>query len=193
MNKRVEEMKTDLSRSRFHDAVLVARGPLASWTALLYLESLPLTGLVCVDPIPFDDAPAKEEEEEEEEEEARAGGGATTTTTSTRRWLRDMSLSDPIVSQLLHEILSDDARKLKLEPNAVPMLILHSVRREDDNNSNSKKEEEEKDRRRRQCEMVALRHGDPNGPFGEVKIRECSPDDPEFALQVIDEWIETIL
>ena len=188
MNKRVEEMKTDLSR-RFHDAVLVARGPLASWTALLYLESLPLTGLVCVDPIPFDDAPAQEEEEEED----RAGGGATTTTMSTRRWLRDMSLSDPIVSQLLHEILSDDARKLKLEPNAVPMLILHSVRRGEDDNNNSKKKEEEEDRRRRQCEMVALRHGDPNGPFGEVKIHECSPDDPEFAMQVIDEWIETIL
>ena len=37
--------------SRIHDAVLVARGPFSSICAQYYLESLPLQGLVLVDPI----------------------------------------------------------------------------------------------------------------------------------------------
>ena len=194
MDERVEEMKMDLA-TRFHDAVVVARGPIASWTALLYLESLPLKGLVCVDPIPFDATTPTTTEHR----------GATTTDSRTARsMLLDTysTTSDPIVFQIFDEILSDDARTLQLEPNAVPMLILHSVLAAagggGGKGDTNKKEEEEEDnnnnrQRRRQCEMVAERHGDPNGPFGEVEIRECSPDDPEFALQMIDEWIETIL
>ena len=201
MDERVEEMKMDLA-TRFHDAVVVARGPIASWTALLYLESLPLKGLVCVDPIPFDAATPTTTE--------HRGAMTTGSRTARSRLLLDTysTTSDPIVSQIFHEILSDDARTLQLEPNAVPMLILHSVLAAarggggGGGKDTNKKEEDEEDhkynddnnrQRRRQCEMVAERHGDPNGPFGEVEIRECSPDDPEFALQMIDEWIETIL
>jgi hypothetical protein len=153
---------------------------------------------VCVDPIPFDDTPTTTTE--------HRGAMTTGSRTARSRLLLDTysTTSDPIVSQILDEILSDNARTLQLEPNAVPMLILHSVLAAagggggGGGKDTNKKEEELEDndnnrQRRRQCEMVAERHGDPNGPFGEVEIRECSPDDPEFALQMIDEWIETIL
>jgi hypothetical protein len=53
MDEALSEMKRDLAVVQ-HDAVLVARGPWMSWMAQFYLESLPLKGLVMVDPIPLD-------------------------------------------------------------------------------------------------------------------------------------------
>jgi hypothetical protein len=46
----LNELKVS-SLSRMHDTVLVARGPFASICAQYYLESLPLQGLIMVDPI----------------------------------------------------------------------------------------------------------------------------------------------
>jgi hypothetical protein len=149
LNERVNEMKQDLST--FHDAVLITRGPLATWTALFFLESLPLTGLVGVDPVQFDDP------------------------NHDRDAFLQTFARDKLTSRL---ILEASEKRLQLEPNAVPMLILHSI---GDGAS------------RMQCDIVASRHGDPEGPFGVVKVRECPSDDPEFAMQEIDEWIESIL
>jgi hypothetical protein len=150
--ERVEELKEDLSKVH-HDAVLIARGPIASWTALLYLESLPLNGLVMVDPIQFDD-PRNEVMQFSMVQNAFAG--------------------DNIASTLLQQVRPTT---LKLEPNSVPMLILHSINDMDG---------------RRQCDIVASRHGDPTGPFGLVEVRDAS-EDPEAAMQEVDEWIESIL
>jgi len=49
----LSEMKADLESSRIAQPILVARGPWVSWLAQFYLESLPLSALILVDPLPF--------------------------------------------------------------------------------------------------------------------------------------------
>lgn len=51
----VSELKMDLASGDQPPPVLVARGPWISWVAQFYLESLPLAGLIMVDPLPLDD------------------------------------------------------------------------------------------------------------------------------------------
>jgi hypothetical protein len=53
----LQEMKHDLSAENLGTTggILVARGPWMSWMAQFYLESLPLAGLVLVDPLPLGD------------------------------------------------------------------------------------------------------------------------------------------
>jgi hypothetical protein len=50
----LREMKDDLSTDATN-TVLVTRGPWMSWMASFYLESLPLAGLVMIDPMQLDD------------------------------------------------------------------------------------------------------------------------------------------
>jgi hypothetical protein len=50
----LREMKDDLSTCSAN-TVLVTRGPWMSWMASFYLESLPLAGLVMIDPMQLDD------------------------------------------------------------------------------------------------------------------------------------------
>lgn len=47
------EMKKDLVGSSIVQPIFVARGPWISWMVQFYLESLPLSALILVDPIPF--------------------------------------------------------------------------------------------------------------------------------------------
>ena len=51
-----EELQQDLSNTVTMNplVVLIARGPLVSWWAQLYLESYPLAGMILVDPLPLD-------------------------------------------------------------------------------------------------------------------------------------------
>jgi len=51
----LDELKTDLACSSITQPILVARGPWISWMAQFYLESLPLSALIMVDPLPFGD------------------------------------------------------------------------------------------------------------------------------------------
>jgi hypothetical protein len=53
----LEEMKHDLSTKHLGTTggILVARGPWMSWMAQFYLESLPIAGLILVDPLPLGD------------------------------------------------------------------------------------------------------------------------------------------
>lgn len=50
------EMKSDFSSSTIAQPILVARGPWVGWLAQFYLESLPLSALILVDPLPFGDS-----------------------------------------------------------------------------------------------------------------------------------------
>jgi hypothetical protein len=91
------EMEQDLGSEM--NVVLVTKGPLVSWLAPYYLESLPLSGLVMVDPIEL-----------------------------TRESARDLKrLYPPDASE--HEVLDricrgDDSRPLLLEPGVLPILVL---------------------------------------------------------------------
>jgi hypothetical protein len=82
--------------------VLVSRGPLVSWTALYYLESLPLAGLIMVDPIPYDEI-----DEVMEKETSSPSGHAI--------------LQSAEIDSL------NETRPLKLEPGPVPMLVIQSL------------------------------------------------------------------
>lgn len=56
MDEALTIMSRDLNHSTSsHETVLIARGPWISWMAQFYLESLPLAGLLLMDPIPLDD------------------------------------------------------------------------------------------------------------------------------------------
>jgi hypothetical protein len=59
MDSALSELRRDFSRADITNAggsqtVLIARGPWMSWISLFYLESLPLAGLILVDPLPLD-------------------------------------------------------------------------------------------------------------------------------------------
>lgn len=91
------EMEQDLASQM--NVVLVTKGPLVSWLAQYYLESLPLSGLVMVDPIEMTHNNAAD--------------------------LKLLYSLDATEQQLLDSIsCSHDDRPLLLEPGVLPMLVL---------------------------------------------------------------------
>ena len=100
----LSEMTDDLAM--MPSIVLLARGPVASWVAQYYLESVPLAGLIMVDPVL---EPSSELLEE----------------------LKSL-YSDVAVQELnlLNRIQSGaESRPYLLEPGVVPMLVLSSINR----------------------------------------------------------------
>jgi hypothetical protein len=160
VNQILESLKTDLAH--IPDSVLVARGPRSSWAAQLYLESLPLRGLVMVDPILFD---------RRGEIENEAIDAVQNSVSAHHRRADDF---DEWCTFL--EVAQD--RELKLEPNSVPMLVMNSCK---DLLAASK--------------CVAQRHGDSQGPFGEVPVLEVDDSPEQHQADIIgeiDSWIDTI-
>lgn len=89
--------------------VLVARGPWMSWMAQFYLESLPLSGLVMVDPLPFNDGDA--------------------CLLFEHMFKRHNGHVDALSREyiLYQDYLNHwDHWMLKLEPGVIPMMVLHS-------------------------------------------------------------------
>lgn len=147
------------------DAVLVARGPLASWSAQLYLESLPVQGLVMMDPILFDrrddlDVEATEELKLSMEQRGLQSSG-------------DYRQLEAISQGL-------ETRKLKLEASPVPILILQSMGG---------------DVFAQTASETARRHRHDLGLFGEVQVTDISKEEEDKckideAIQIIDSWID---
>lgn len=155
-----------------HDSILVTRGWFSSACALYYLESLPLQGLVMVNPLSFhsDDA-------------------------------TDMQQQQLVLSGENH-LRFETVNELKLEPNAVPMLVLCTLPEPSWHQA---------------AIRVAERHSDPDGPYGMVpyvsfhyleeleenakkrwgtvfeedsdvwKGVDCHPD---VMIRMIDQWID---
>lgn len=91
------EMEQDLGTEM--NVVLVTKGPLVSWLAPYYLESLPLSGLVMVDPIEL--------------------------TRDSARDLKTLYPPDATEQEVLDRICrGEDSRPLLLEPGVLPMLVL---------------------------------------------------------------------
>jgi hypothetical protein len=153
----VDEMKADLSL--VNDAVLVARGPVASWCAQFYLESCPLQGLVMVDPVLFDQGDNGVEGE------------------ATRKLHQGLAKEDDQWSRILKGAKS---RRLRIEPNAVPMLVLQTW-----NDPAC----------RLAAVAVAKRHSDDEGPYGEVPVKEVQQthDSADEIMKEVDNWIESII
>jgi hypothetical protein len=104
-------MKHDLTTTHGGTAgasnvVLVTRGPWMSWQATFYLESLPLAGLVMIDPMQLDDQNGINQFELQYEK---------------------LQLQQTVQYQLYQEYREHwDHWTLKLEPGSVPMLILYT-------------------------------------------------------------------
>lgn len=97
LDSALDEMGEDFAT--MPSVVLLARGPLVSWVAQYYLESLPLTGLIMVDPMMMDSSPESIEEVK-----------------GLYRTKNDLHLFDQIRS-------GAESRPLKLEAGVVPMLV----------------------------------------------------------------------
>ncbi len=158
LDNMIDEMKQDLPS--VHDAILVTRGPMSSWVALFYLESFPLKGLVMIDPVVFDTIPKDD----------------------TTRW-NDVSLQDKS-KESNHSTFYDAfiqqacSKKLKLEPNSVPMFVIQSI----DNPRNTE-----------HARQMAERQSDFDGPFGQVLLTQLFDEDPTSVMNEIDDWVESIL
>jgi hypothetical protein len=107
-------MKRDFVTSGLQQPVMITRGPVMSWLVQFYLESLPLAGLVMVDPLPFNDPTACE---------------------LYRRYYQKLGTDDDDPSpeqQQLYHICEDyvnhwDHWTMKLESGVIPMMVLSTV------------------------------------------------------------------
>uniref|UniRef100_A0A7S3L4Q7 Uncharacterized protein n=1 Tax=Amphora coffeiformis TaxID=265554 RepID=A0A7S3L4Q7_9STRA len=101
----LQEMKNEISLEG-PNSVLVTRGPWMSWMASFYLESLPLAGLVMVDPMQLDDMNGINQFVLQYEK---------------------LGLQDSLQYKLYREYAEHwDHWTLKLEPGAVPMLVMYT-------------------------------------------------------------------
>jgi len=110
----LQEMGRDLAP--IPAPIWISRGPVMSWMAQFYLESLPLAGLVMVDPMPLDDTAAVRRLE----------------TIFRRSEQQQQSQSPSLSTSLSHCILKEyvehwDHWTLRLEPGSVPMLVLSTL------------------------------------------------------------------
>jgi hypothetical protein len=144
----LQELKNDLRLQQ--QPVFVATGPVRSWIAQFYLESLPLAGLVMVDPLPLDDAEALNE---------------------CIRWYESEENSQSDELRLIHDYAEHfDHWTLRLEPGAVPMLVLST-----------------KPDWLKYARATAERHSSEQS-FGPVPVR-CTDQTGEGCVEEICEWI----
>ena len=130
-------MKTDFRTlgTLIPSPIFIARGPVLSWMAQFYLESLPLAGLIMIDPLPF----TTERAHELYQTQYDANKGSNTSSTSTGSSTKGM-----ILSKEYYDIIQDynehwDHWTLKIEAGSIPMLILstkvsESMAMDDDDN-----------------------------------------------------------
>mmetsp|Transcript_24796 Transcript_24796/g.54073 ORF Transcript_24796/g.54073 Transcript_24796/m.54073 type:complete len:277 (-) Transcript_24796:1077-1907(-) len=171
------ELATDLSPHA--EVVLVARGPLPSLIAQYYLESLPLTGLVMVDPLLI---PRRDD--------GSGHGNGSTLQKSAESLLQDLSEANcfqeantnSMETQLLENLRHDDAsfdRPLNLEPGCVPVKVMYTA-------------DATYGQEFRHCALLtASRHTpeDGDGMWEEVAVQSISePDDAKTTLETIYQW-----
>ena len=124
-----------------NDAVLIARGPVASLCAQYYLESCSLQGLIMIDPILINDNPRDNNYGDDGDDD------------DTIALLRSRILHDNEHDQDQDRFRS---KKLLIESNSVPMMVVLTV-------PNNKVWN-------RASRFVATRHSNPDGPYGMVEI-----------------------
>ena len=113
-------MKSDFRtmESLIQHPILIARGPVLSWMAQFYLESLPLSGLIMIDPIPFTTERAYALYHQTHYH-TNADSSSNTS----------IGTNGMTLSKEYHDIIQDysehwDHWTLKIEAGSIPMLIL---------------------------------------------------------------------
>lgn len=103
LDSALRELSRDISSLIATNCVLISRGPMMSSLAQFYLESLPLAGLVMVDPLPLDN---------------------TESVKALERHYAEQTVV-PIASLLFNDYVEHYAHwTMKLEPGSVPMMII---------------------------------------------------------------------
>jgi len=154
-------MQSDLSGGEIIQPVIVARGPWISWLAQFYLESLPFAGLVMIDPLKFDATDDVCQFYEKLHAEKK-------------------TLSSLEYSQFYEYLNSWDHWTLKLEPGAIPMLVVST--------------QQQPEIWTRHAQATAERHsakGSMFGPVSVVEIVETDPSQADKCMEAICEWIDT--
>ena len=95
--------------SALNDAVLVTRGPISSWCAQFYLESLSLKGLAMIDPILLENV-----------------GETETKAIRKLKEYSDQSFASKKVVAWDKLLQGAQERNLLLEPGVIPMIVMHS-------------------------------------------------------------------
>ena len=118
--------------------ILIARGPLQSLIAQYYLESLPLAGLVMIDPLILPDDGRSGVHVVERLKESIHGLSTTINDTTKSEWspFKKLQPDDLVVASnnismsselnVLHALPQMTSRPLYLEPSSVPIIIFHS-------------------------------------------------------------------
>jgi uncharacterized membrane protein len=123
LSKMKEDLRTYQTTIQSNPTILITRGPVLSWMAQFYLESLPLAGLVMIDPIPFTTR---------ESYQLYSQTYFPTTTTPSSQRQQPPNQGDRILPYDYYSILQDydnhwDHWTLKIEPASIPMLILSTM------------------------------------------------------------------
>lgn len=102
----LHQMKSELTG--MSDAIFIARGPWISWMAQFFLESLPLAGLVMVDPMPLDESRGIQQFQ--------------------LAYQNSLDLQRSTEYELFQEFVNHwDHWSLKLEPGSVPMMVIQTI------------------------------------------------------------------
>lgn len=153
----LQDLWNDVGSIGPHQTVLVAKGPWHSWLAQFYLESLSLAGLVMVDPLPLDDRNGVNQLE---------------------LLYKKLGLEHSTEYSLFQEFVNHwDHWTLKLEPGAVPMLVIQTIPRP---------------AFAKGAAATARRHS--GGPAGNVPVLElrkaADKDEGHRALDLVVDWID---
>jgi hypothetical protein len=148
VTERLEALKAS-NLPRIHDAILIARGPIASLCAQYYLESFSLLGLVMVDPILLDNDDNDDDDDNDNDND-------------------NNNVDRSLLREVMSNMVVDDTDwkrfencKLLLEPNAVPMMVILATE-----NASWKKA----------SKKVADRHSDLDGLYGIVPVVDISEE-----------------
>lgn len=183
LDNRFEAMKVFLPS--IHDAVLVARGPVASLCAQYYLESFPLLGLVMVDPLPsLSDWNEGAVDDVDDENKNHGSDQSRKHNVSIQKEWRSF------LDQQHHSGSKIARRPLRLEPNAVPMMVLLS--------------EHSPLEWKKASQIVAACHSNENGIYGVVPVRDLTgpgnalqnggaSHEAKHVLELLDLWVDEIL
>jgi len=111
----LEALQMDTAELLNPHIILIARGPLVSWIAQLYLESFHLAGLVLVDPLPMDNL------------QVSGSALAAVIQESTGVYNDHATACTDQYTRLLEKYRQGGGRSLRLEPGAVPTLVVQSI------------------------------------------------------------------
>jgi hypothetical protein len=133
------KMKNDFKQisSDIQQPILITRGPSISFMTQFYLESLPLSGLIMIDPLPFSSTSTSNRNTGRKSIDDSSDTKSTSAFELYRNYYNmhcnaDENSRDIVLQREYYDIIDDyinhwDHWTLKIEPGSIPMLILSTM------------------------------------------------------------------